>query len=324
MIASMTPRIVYHPAYNYGIWGTQWLHPFDQRKFARIWRTLERTCGSRLGPVLVRPQRPVTSEELLAVHSAAHLASLVRPAVVAAALEIPLLAHFPPWLIDRLVLRPMRWQAMGTIVAAREALACGLAVNLGGGFHHARRELAHGFSVYSDIVLMIDSLRGGRLGSVDRVAYIDLDAHHGDGVASLLADDPRVFLLDMYNREAFPHDPLTSQRVDCNLPLPEGTRGREYLSILRQHLPGFLDSISSGGQLKLAIYNAGTDVFECDPIGLLRLTEADIRERDLFVLGELESRRIPAVMLLSGGYTRESYRLVANTVERLVKDSAGE
>lgn len=314
-------RIVYHPAYNYGVWGTQWLHPFDQRKFARIWRTLQRTCGSRLGAALVRPERPVTAEELLAVHSAAHLVSLKRPAVVAAALEVPVLAYFPPWLIDRLVLRPMRWQTMGTIVAAREALSCGLAVNLGGGFHHARRELAHGFSVYSDIVLMIDALRrGGRLSSADRVAYIDLDAHHGDGVSSLLADDPRVFLLDMYNREAFPHDPVTPQRVDCNLPLAEGTDGREYLSILRNNLLGFLDSISRGGQLKLAVYNAGTDVLKRDPIGRLGLTAEDILERDLFVLGELQTRRIPAVMLLAGGYTRESYRLVARTVERVVKD----
>lgn len=313
-------RIVYHPAYNYGVWGTGWLHPFDQSKFARIWRMLQQTWGSRLGAALVRPDRPVTDEELLAVHSAAHLASLKRPAVVAAALEIPLAAYLPPWLIDRLVLRPMRWQTMGTLVAAREALGCGLAVNLGGGFHHARRELAHGFSVYSDIVLMIDTLRrSGRLANADRVAYIDLDAHHGDGVASLLADDPRVFMLDMYNREAFPHDTLTPQRVDCNLPLAEGTGGREYLSILRNNLPGFLDSIAGGGQLKLALYNAGTDVFERDPIGRLQLTADDILDRDLFVLGQLKSRRIPAVMLLAGGYTWESYRLVARTVERLMR-----
>ena len=316
-------RIVYHPAYNYGVWGTQWLHPFDQRKFARVWRRLQRTCGSRLGEWLVRPERPVKGEELLAVHSAAHRASLAKPAVVAAALEIPLLVYLPPWVIDRLTLRPMRWQTMGTILAAREALGCGLAVNLGGGFHHARRELAHGFSVYNDIVLAIESLRrGGRLASGDCVAYIDLDAHHGDGVASLVADDSRVFLLDMYNRDAFPHDPLTPQRLDCNLPLAAGTGGREYLSILRAHLPGFLDSISRGGQLKLAIYNAGTDVFECDPIGGLRLTADDILERDLYVLGELVSRRIPAVMLLAGGYTRESYRLVARTIEQLPLDAS--
>jgi histone deacetylase 11 len=313
-------RIVYQEAYNYGVWGTQWLHPFDQRKFARIWRTLQRTCGTRLADVLVRPQRPVNAEELLAVHSAAHLASLKRPAVVAAALEIPLLAWFPPWLIDRLVLRPMRWQTMGTVVAAGEALACGLAVNLGGGFHHARRELAHGFSIYSDIILAVESLRGnGRLGSADRVAYIDLDAHHGDGVASLVANDPRVFLFDMYNREGFPHDTQTPRRVDCNLPLAAGTGGREYLSVLRGNLPGFLDSISRGSQLRLAIYNAGTDVFERDPIGNLRLTADDILARDLYVLGQLESRRIPAVMLLAGGYTRESYRLVAGTIQRLLE-----
>ncbi|HUE72930.1 MAG TPA: histone deacetylase [Pirellulaceae bacterium] len=315
-------RIVYHPAYNYGVCGTQWLHPFDQRKFARVWRMLQRTCGSRLGEALVRPERPVTAEELLAVHSAAHLASLKRPAVVAAALEIPVLAYFPPWLIDRLVLRPMRWQTMGTIVAAREALVCGLAVNLGGGFHHAHRELAHGFSVYNDIAVMIAALRrSGELDDRDRVAYIDLDAHHGDGVASVFADDPRLFLLDMYNAVIFPGDGQTGDRVDCRVRLHSGITGREYVDLLRQKLPGFLDSVSRDGRLKLAVYNAGTDVYERDPIGNLRLTGDDILDRDLFVLGELESRGIPAVMLLSGGYTRESYRLVARTIERLLLDA---
>lgn len=314
------PHLIYRPAYNYGIWGTQWLHPFDQSKFARIWRMLQQTCGTRLASLLVRPDRPATEEELLSIHSRAHLQSLRRPKVVAAALEIPVLEFFPPWLIDRLVLRPMRWQTRGTIIAAREALSCGLAINLGGGFHHARRELAHGFSVYNDIAVMIHELRdSGRLGIADRVACIDLDAHQGDGVASLFADDPRVFLLDMYNREAFPRDPLTAGRVDCKVPLREGCLGSEYLSLLRDKLPGFLDSVSRGGQLKLAVYNAGTDVFERDPIGKLRLSEQDILERDLFVLEQLQSRRIPAVMLLSGGYTRESHRLVARTVERVLK-----
>jgi histone deacetylase 11 len=317
------PRVVYHPAYNYGIWGTQWLHPFDQRKFARVWRSLQRTCGTRLASALVRPGRPVTAQELLAVHSHAHLQSLKRPAVVATALEIPAVQFFPPWLIDRLVLRPMRWQTMGTLVAAREAFTCGLAINLGGGFHHARRELAHGFSIYNDIAIMIHALRdSGRLGIADRVAYIDLDAHQGDGVASIFADDPRVFLLDMYNRDAFPHDPLTQSRVDCNLPLRELCAGSEYLGLLRDNLPGFLDSVARGGQLKLAVYNAGTDVFERDPIGKLQLSEQDILDRDLYVLDQLHSRRIPTVMVLSGGYTRESYRLVARTVERVVNDAA--
>ena len=314
------PRVIYHPAYNYGIWGTQWLHPFDQRKFARVWRSLQRTCGTRLASVLVRPERPVSDDELLTVHSQAHLISLRRPKVMAAALEIPVLEFFPAWLIDRLVLRPMLWQTRGTMIAAREAFTCGLAINLGGGFHHARRELAHGFSVYNDIAIAIHAVRSnGRLGPASRVAYIDLDAHQGDGVASLFADDPRVFLLDMYNRDAFPHDPLTAGRVDCRLPLREGCGGSEYLGLLRDQLPGFLDSVSRGGQLRLAVYNAGTDVIERDPIGNLQLSEQDILERDLFVLEQLQSRRIPAVMLLSGGYTRESYRLVARTVERVVK-----
>ncbi|HZL91605.1 MAG TPA: histone deacetylase [Pirellulaceae bacterium] len=317
-------RVIYHPAYNYGIWGAQWLHPFDQSKSARIWKRLRSLCGASLGSALVRPERPAGEQELLLVHSQQHLQSLKRPTVMAAALEIPLLSYFPAWVSDRLILRPMRWQTMGSLVAAREALSCGLAVNLGGGFHHAHRDLAHGFSVYNDIATLILALRGeGKLQQDDRVAYIDLDAHHGDGVAAIFANDPRVFLLDMYNAAIFPGDGQTGDRVDCRVRLHSGITGREYVELLRQKLPGFLESVARGGQLKLAVYNAGTDVYERDPLGLLRLSEQDILERDLFVLGELQARAIPAVMLLSGGYTQESYRLVANTAVRIVQSPNG-
>jgi len=70
--------------------------------------------------------------------------------------------------------------------------------------------------------------------------------------------------------------------------------------------------------LKLAIYNAGTDVFAGDKLGGLRLSADDVLDRDLFVIHEFQKRQIPFVMLLSGGYSRESYQLVANTIAKLL------
>jgi histone deacetylase 11 len=95
--------------------------------------------------------------------------------------------------------------------------------------------------------------------------------------------------------------------------------GADYLRLLELSLPGFLDSATRNERVGLAVYNAGTDVFEGDALGGLGLSAADVLERDLYVIGQLRARQIPVVMLLSGGYSRESYRLVANTVVELLK-----
>ena len=64
----------------------------------------------------------------------------------------------------------------------------------------------------------------------------------------------------------------------------------------------------------LAIYNAGTDVLAGDPLGHLRVSAEGILRRDQFVLTQLSERQIPWVVLPSGGYTRESYRLIADSI----------
>ena len=92
---------------------------------------------------------------------------------------------------------------------------------------------------------------------------------------------------------------------------------------LQTQLPPFLDSVCNA-QVGLAIYNAGTDVVAGDPIGNLSISPKTVRERDVFVVGELRKRRIPTVMVLSGGYTKQSYALVANSVIALLEQAERE
>ena len=87
---------------------------------------------------------------------------------------------------------------------------------------------------------------------------------------------------------------------------------------LHRRLPGFLDSVGRS-PIGLAIYNAGTDVFSGDPLGDLNISAKTILERDLYVVGELRKRRIPTIMVLSGGYTKQSYQLVADSVIGLIE-----
>lgn len=318
-------RIAFHSRYDIGLWGVERWHPFDSRKYGRAWKVLRKELGAELPGLTIPVPRPISEEELALVHSEEHLARLSDSRYIADSLEMPLLANLPAWLLDRAILTPMRWAVMGTVQAGRDALASGLAVNLSGGYHHAKPDRGEGFCVYSDVAACIAMLRAEHLlATEDRIAYIDLDAHQGNGISHQFLEDSRVFLFDMFNRSLYPlDDQVARERVDCPIPLPSGCEGDRYLQLLRRHLPGFLDGIAKTHPVGLAVYNAGTDVFVDDALGGLKLSAAEVLERDLYVVRELRRRNIPAVMVLSGGYSEQSYQLVANSVVAFHRDLEG-
>jgi histone deacetylase 11 len=310
-----SPRIVYSRHYNIGLAGMERLHPFDSRKYGRAWRLLRGRFGERLRALRVTPPRAAGREDLLHLHTPGYLARLRDPKFVARVIELPPLRYVPRVLLDYAVLRPMRWATMGTIVAAREGMAHGLAVNLAGGYHHASPDHGHGFSAYADVALAVDSLRrGGALADSDRVVYIDLDAHQGNGVCRCFKSDPRVLIYDQYNGRIFPGDAEARRRIDCDVPLPHGCGDADYLHAVRTKLPPFLDAVTRAGNVRLAIYNAGTDIYTGDRLGGLNVSAAGVLRRDQFVLDELIARRLPTVVVPSGGYSRESYRMLADMV----------
>lgn len=318
-VRNMTGRVVYSRHYNIGFYGLERLHPFDSRKYGRAWKHMRKRLGSALRSAHIRTDRAASRDELRLVHSESYLNRLRDPAYVAAALEVPAVARLPAWVIDWHVLRPMRWATRGTILAARAALECGLAVNLGGGYHHAKPEHGEGFSIYSDIGIAVAALRAdGLLGESERVVYIDLDVHQGNGVCHVFRDDPRVFIFDQFNRDIYPSRDLEAlQRIDCSVGLGSGCGDDEHLDAMHSQLPGFLDSVCRS-PTGLAIYTAGTDVVEGDPLGNMALSAGAIRVRDCFVISQLRKRGIPAVMVTGGGYTAQSYQLVAESVIALL------
>lgn len=317
----MPPRIIYSPYYDISFFGLERLHPFDSRKYGRAWAALRAEFGPALLGHHVAPEKPIGEEQLRSVHGESYLRESLRsPRYLAGALEVPRVAGLPRWLTDWRVLRPMRWATAGTVLAAREAMRTGLAVNLSGGYHHASRDRGEGFCVYSDIGLAITLLREeGLLAPDDRVVYVDLDAHQGNGVARVFVDNPRVFIFDVYNELIYPRDAHARRRIDCDLPIAPGYDDGQYLSLVRAELPPFLDAVSRSRRPALAVYNAGTDVLDGDPLGYLRVSADGILARDQFVLTQLTDRRIPTLMLPSGGYTRESYKLIARTVAWAVR-----
>lgn len=313
-------RIVYRRHYNIGFCGIEKLHPFDSQKYGLAWKRLRTNLGKRAAELLVQPERPAGIKDLMRVHTLDYLARLRDSSYVAQALELPPVRFLPGWVVDWCVLRPMRWATAGTILAAREALRQGLAVNLSGGYHHAKPDGGEGFSIYNDIGIAVRTLReDGTISDEDCIAYIDLDAHQGNDVCHVFREDDRFFIFDVFNSRIYPCFDLEAlSRIDCPVPVTSACTEQEYLAALSGQLPGFLDSVGRSRPITLAIYNAGTDPYEEDVLGGLHLSAAGILERDLYVVEQCRQRKIPMVMLLSGGYSRVSYQLVADSVRELI------
>ncbi len=299
--------VIYHPSYNITAFGLERLHPFDSRKYQRIHDALI-TRGLRRRGDFLRP-RPVSRTDLLKVHTAQYLDSLRQPAVLARILEVPIVRRLPAWLLDWRVLGPMRLACGGTILACRQALEYGLAINLGGGYHHAAGGWGGGFCVYADIPLAAKTLHDE--GRVAKAMVVDLDAHQGNGTASVFQSWPWATIFDLFERNLFP----THKEPEAYpLPVPTGLGGPEYLQIVEDALPVALDTVRPD----LLIYNAGSDVFVGDPLAGFRLSANEVAERDLRVVTIARERDIPVAMVLSGGYSSESWRIHTDGIEGIL------
>lgn len=309
----MKSFLVYAPGYDLSLPGFDQLHPFDGRKFSRAWKLVEERVGARLQACWVSPAQPADDADLLRVHDAAYLASLSSStAVVAEALEIRALRLLPRGLIQRRLLRPMKLAVAGTIQAARLALQGdgAIAMNVGGGFHHAFRDHGEGFCLYADVAAAVAAVRGtGELRQDDPIAVVDLDAHRGNGVWGILGGDPAVHVLDVYNFQTYP-GLFDGDVADFPfiIPVKAATADEPYLDVVRTEIPRFLDGMP---RPRLAIYNAGTDILAGDPVGRLAVSAEGVMARDRFVLDALVQRKIPTLIVTSGGYTRRSHQLIA-------------
>lgn len=307
------PTVIYSPGYDLQFFGLEKLHPFDGHKYSKAWRAAAQTLGPSLRQHTLPPTRPIATPELLTVHSAAYLAKLHGPAYVAQVLELSVLRYLPYFLLEQCVLRPMRLAVMGTWMAAQAALEDGLAINLGGGYHHASADRGEGFCCFADIHVALHLLRqaGKLVRGRDRVMIVDLDAHQGNGHERLSVGDGDVYIFDVYNRGIYPQDYVARRRIDYDVPLPAGSDEVVYLQQLHKHLPAALEAANHPA---LAFYIAGTDIYENDQLGGLGVSSEGIGARDRFVLNLFGQAGVPLVMVTGGGYSAASYQQIANTL----------
>jgi acetoin utilization protein AcuC len=171
----------------------------------------------------------------------------------------------------------------GASVEAARSVLSGEAVhafNAAGGLHHAMPERASGFCVYDDPPIAIAWLLGQ---GVERIAYVDVDVHHGDGPQSIFYDDPRVLTISIHEFASwfFPGTGDADERGGpnapgsaVNIPLPPFTGDDGWLAAFRDVVPGAVDRFRPD----VLVTQLGCDTHVTDPLAQLELTTRAYRE----------------------------------------------
>uniref|UniRef100_A0AAY5JZ74 Histone deacetylase 11 n=1 Tax=Esox lucius TaxID=8010 RepID=A0AAY5JZ74_ESOLU len=294
-IPSSCLPIVYSSLYNITFMGLEKLHPFDAGKWGKVIRFLKEDKIITDGRIV--EAREATEDDLLVVHTKRYLSRLKWSLIVASITEIPPLVFLPNFLVQRRVLRPLRTQTGGTIMAGKLAVDRGWAINVGGGFHHCSSDRGGGFCAYADITLAI------------KVRTLTI----GNGHERDFLDDKRVFIMDVYNRYIYPRDEYAKRAIKRKVELDWGTQDEEYLQKVELHLEGALNEVRPD----ILVYNAGTDVLDGDPLGGLAISPQGIIRRDEVVFRAAQRRGIPILMVTSGGYQKKTARIIADSIINL-------
>ncbi|XP_077291981.1 histone deacetylase 11 [Arctopsyche grandis] len=306
--------IVYRKEYNVKFMGLEKLHVFDSSKWGHIYEYLVE-AGMLTKDMVTKPLE-ADEDDLLVVHSRKYLNTLKWSVNVARIAEVAPLVFVPNYFVQTGYLKPMRFQTGGSILAGKLAIDRGWAINIGGGFHHCSANKGAGFCPYADITLLIKFLFHSGKG-VRNAMIVDLDAHQGNGYELDFLGDENVYILDMYNADIYPRAHKVKRAIRCKIELHCGTDDDLYIAKLQCGLSRAFSEFHPD----VLIYNAGTDILAGDPLGLLRISDIGIMRRDELVFRICKEKKIPIVMLMSGGYLKRTARIIANSILNL--DSLG-
>jgi len=294
-------------------------HVFPAEKYRRIRNYLIETAGA--GPEDFITPQPASDKDILLVHTPRYVEKL-KTGTLSAREELELEVPFSPELVQAFWLA-----AGGSILAAQRALTDGVAVNIGGGFHHAFPDHGEGFCMIHDVAVAIRRMQ--RDGRIKTAMTVDCDVHHGNGTAAIFAgtrtvSEPLpssgpavlgrrplmrgahagdVFTISLHQENNYP---ATKPSSSIDVDLPDGITDDDYLA--------WLDNALSSGlrQFKpdLICYIAGADPYREDQLGGLALTIGGLKKRDQLVFRVAKAQGIPVMVTYAGGYAHN----VADTV----------
>ena len=283
-------HVSYHPDYEIPL---PMGHAFPMRKYPLLHERL--LSEGLLAPAEVHQPCEVEWDSVAMVHGANYIARL-RDGTLSEAEQRRIGMRWSPALVRR-----ARLAVQGTIDAAVAALELPdrMAANLAGGTHHALPDAGEGYCTLNDVAIAIRWL--AREGYARRFLVCDLDVHHGNGTASVFAQDAEVFTFSMHGARNFPlHKPPSSLDVG----LADGTGDHEYLSLLAQPLPVIL----ADHHPDLVFFLAGVDVVQGDRFGRLALTEDGLVRRDRYTIESVGQAGVPLCLVLAGGYACSAER----------------
>ncbi len=250
-------------------------HPMHPLRWELTW-ALAKGLGVLDGLALTAPE-PADDALLATVHTPEYIAAVRRASVSGAVTEQ--IGH-DLGTPDNPVFLGMHDAAaliVGGSVAGARAIAAGRvdrAVNIAGGLHHAMADRASGFCVYNDAAIAIKALLDG---GVDKVAYIDVDVHHGDGVQAAFYDDPRVLTVSIHESPValWPGTGFPSESgrgaaagTSVNIAVPAGTGDAAWLRAFHAVVP----SVVRAFRPDVLVTQHGADSHREDPLADLNLT----------------------------------------------------
>jgi acetoin utilization protein AcuC len=254
--------------------------------------------------VSVVPPAPAADESLLLVHDPAYIA-----AVRQAGQDLRGDARYGLGTSDNPVFASMHEASalvVGGTLAAASAVWRGEALhaaNVAGGLHHAMQRSASGFCVYNDPAIAIAWLLAA---GASRVAYVDLDVHHGDGVQAAFYADPRVLTISVHEHPAtlFPGTGLAAETgtgdgrgYAVNVPLPAGTGDAGWLRALDAVVPPLLRAFRPD----VLVTQHGCDTHRLDPLAHLMVSLDAQRQAALWLHALAHSVAGGRWVLLGGG-----------------------
>ncbi|MFH5206741.1 acetoin utilization protein AcuC [Antrihabitans sp. NCIMB 15449] len=273
--AARSSSVVWSPSYLGYTWTRG--HPMNPTRLDLTMR-LARAIGLLDGVEMIEPSA-ANDADLLRIHTPDYIAAVKT----ANTHPVPFDALDPPYGLgsaDNPIFPNMHEAASiitgGTLAAARE-IAAGRtrrAVSIGGGMHHAMAGSAAGFCVYNDVAVAISWLLDN---GYDRIAYIDVDVHHGDGVQRAFYADPRVLTVSVHQHPATLW-PSTGYPSECGVGAAEGTSinlavlpqtsDAMWLRAFHAVVPGAVESFRP----QIIISQCGVDTHREDPLADLALT----------------------------------------------------
>ncbi len=295
-------EIIYHPDYSKYDLGSE--HPFNPVRAEMVLDFLIRT-GNLKQPL--KPE-PVSPEDLTVIHDKSYI-DVVE--AVSRGENSKNIEDFGLGTLDNPIMQGMaegaRLQIGGTVLGARLLTEnkADKVLQMGGGFHHAHKNLAAGFCIYNDLALAVNEM----VNAGWHVVYLDLDVHHGDGVQEIFYSNEKVMTISIHESGEFLF-PGTGwlhelgkgmgRSLKLNVPLEPFTEGESYLEIIN----GIVEPALKWFKPDALIVQAGADAHFSDPLADLMLTTQDFEKiyRRVIELVNLYCKG-KALFTFGGGYS---------------------